>query len=119
MRCLYNTIPKTSGNIIKNCDCGYNPSGYGYCPKFHDYFEDDWKNYFSYLKKKYDNKCHSLNRYNCYLKSDYDDKINAIKNKVMNGHLFFQIESCVEKVLKGNYMKFNSILIVIFIALFI
>ena len=119
MRCLYNTIPKTSGNIIKNCDCGYNPSGYGYCPKFHDYFEDDWKNYFSYLKKKYDNKCHSLNRYNCYLKSDYDDKINAIKNKVIDGHLFFQSESCVEKVLKGNYMKFNSILIVIFIALFI
>ena len=119
MKCLYNALPITSGTISKECGCGYNQKGIGYCPKFHDYFEKDWEDYFSYLKKTYDNKCHTLNRYNCYLNSKYDEKLKTLKNKLIDGHLFFNAEKCAQKVLNGNCLKVNYVLFLLIIAFII
>ena len=119
MKCLYNALPITSGTISKECGCGYNQKGIGYGPKFHDYFEKDWENYFTYLKKSYDNKCHTLNRYNCFLSSSYDEKVKKLKNKLIDGHLFYKSESCAEKVLNENFLKINNLLFLLIIAFII
>ena len=119
MKCLYNALPITSGTISKECGCGYNKNGTGYCPKFHDYFEKDWEDYFTYLKKSYDNKCHTLNRYNCFLSNSYDEKIKKLKNKLIDGHLFFKAEKCAEKVLNENFLKINNLLFLLIIAFII
>ena len=117
--CVYSIIPYSYGLFKKNCECGYNNIGQGYCPKFHDYFENDWNNYFEYLKSKYDNKCHTENRYNCYLKSSKDDLIKKLNNKLNNGHLFYNSEPCMEKVLNSINLKINNILIFIFLSILI
>ena len=115
--CIYTILPYSYGQLKKNCDCGYNSIGQGYCPKFHDYFESDWNDYFDYLKSKYDNKCHTENRYNCYLKSSKDAKIKKLTNKLINGHLFYKSDPCIEKVLNSISLKINKILLLILLTI--
>ena len=117
--CIYTVIPNAYGTIKKNCECGYNNEGQGYCPKFHDYFESDWKKYFKYLKSKYDNNCHTENRYNCYIESSKDDDIKILNNKLNNGHLFYKSDSCIEKVLSQFTLKINNILLMMIIFILI
>ena len=43
------------------------------------------------------NECHTENRYNCYEK-DKEEKEKELKNKIVNGHLFYNSVPCAKKV---------------------
>ena len=97
------------GEVYKfvNCPCGFNDVGQGYCPHFQDYNKGDWDEYKKLLKKHYDNECHTENRYHCYNDDKLDD-INKLKNKLENGHLYYNAVPCAQKVLKGGYLSINK-----------
>ena len=100
------------------CPCGYNSEGVGYCPQFHDHFENDWDKYFKYLKKQYSNNCHTLNRYSCYLeKNDNLNDYKKLKNKLIYGHLFYKSVECAIDVLNFNLIKINYLILLIIIIL--
>ena len=105
--CKYKVIGINYKLINVNCPCGYNAEGQGYCPHFHDYWNDEREEYFKVLKDNYDNECHTENRYNCY-KKDKEEKEKELKNKIVNGHLFYNAVPCAQKVLEGNYLSIKK-----------
>ena len=112
-KCLYDFIGLNYRRRLElSCSCGYNSEGQGYCPKFYDDNNKDWKTYRDVLKNNYDNECHTENRYNCY-KTSSMDKEKQLKNKLEKGHLFYNSVPCAEKVLKGNNIYFNKIFILL------
>ena len=118
--CQYKLIGiEGKSEIGFNCPCGYNSEGVGYCPHFHDYWNDEREEYQNVLKDNYDNECHTENRYNCY-KKDKEEKENELKNKIINGHLYYNAVPCAQKVLDGDYLKIKKLIIalVIIFALF-
>ena len=101
-----------------DCPCGYNSEGVGYCPQFHDYFKNDWKKYFKYLKKQYSNNCHTLNRYSCYLENKENlNEYKKLKNKLIYGHLFYKSVECAIDVLNFNLIKINYLILLFIIIL--
>lgn len=54
-QCKYQYEPAKFGIVTKECDRGYNSNGQGYCPIGHDTDEKGWRNYYSTLKKEYNN----------------------------------------------------------------
>ena len=118
MDCSYGTKCKykveglsESKEIGINCPCGYNDKGQGYCPHFHDYWKDEREEYQEVLKDNYDNECHTENRYNCY-KKDKEQREKELKNKIINGHLFYNAVPCAQKVLDGKYLDIKKIFII-------
>ena len=87
------------------CGCGYNSEGQGYCPHYHDYSKNDWEEYRDILKEKTDNKCHTESRYDCYEYDEENSDLSYYKNKLENGHLFYNCVECAKKVLNGNYLS--------------
>lgn len=118
--CEYSYFPEAQGKLTKKCECGYNAEGKGYCRKFHDYKTSEWDQYFKYLKRSYDNDCHSMSRYNCY-KEDQDNQnqISRLKNTVIDAHLFEGAVECAQKVLSSNYLTINMSLILLSVFAFI
>lgn len=116
--CEYSVIGSNSTEITKiskKCECGFNDKGQGYCPKFHDYKTKEWQKYYSAIRDKADNKCHTKNRFNCYIKDDGNqNKISEIKNKVINAHLFYGAVECAESVLSSGLLKLSLISIAAF-----
>ena len=102
------------------CACGYNNEGQGYCPHFHDYSKDDWEEYRNLWKKRSDNDCHTESRFNCY---EYDEEKSyewkQYKNRLENGHLFYNSVECANKVLGSSYLVINKFMMVLFAGLFI
>ena len=108
--CTYGSFCNYKVNGLANqkeisfkCPCGYNDEGIGYCPHFHEYFEEDRKELEEVLIKNYDNECHTENRYNCYEK-DKEEREKELKNKIVNGHLFYNAVPCAQIVLDGQYL---------------
>ena len=122
-KCSYGTFCKykvigldNEKNINFPCPCGYNSEGQGYCPHFHEYWKDERNEYQDILKNNYDNECHTENRYNCYEK-DKEEKEKELKNKIVNGHLFYNSVPCAKKVLDGEYLGIRK-MIIAFVILF-
>ena len=116
-KCSYGTFCKykvigldNEKNINFPCPCGYNSEGQGYCPHFHEYWKDERNEYQDILKNNYDNECHTENRYNCYEK-DKEEKEKELKNKIVNGHLFYNSVPCAKKVLDGEYLGIRKMII--------
>ena len=108
--CKYKVIGLSEQKEIEfKCPCGYNSEGVGYCPHFHDYWSEEREEYQEVLKTNYDNECHTENRYNCY-KKDKEEKEKEFKNKIINGHLFFNSVPCANKVLDGNYLYIKKLI---------
>ena len=108
--CKYKVIGLSEQKEIGfKCPCGYNSEGVGYCPHFHDYWSEEREEYQEVLKTNYDNECHTENRYNCY-KKDKEEKEKEFKNKIINGHLFFNSVPCANKVLDGNYLYIKKLI---------
>ena len=106
--CRYKVIGLDNQKEISiKCPCGYNEVGIGYCPHFHDYFESDRKELEEVMIKNYDNECHTENRYNCY-EQDKEEREKELKNKIFNGHLFYNAVPCAKKVLEGNYLSIKK-----------
>ena len=57
--------------------------------------------------KNYDNECHTENRYNCY-EQDKEEREKELKNKIFNGHLFYNAVPCAKKVLEGNNLSIKK-----------
>ena len=118
--CKYKVVGLSENKEIGiKCPCGYNSEGQGYCPHFHDYWKDEREEYQDILKDNYDNECHTENRYNCY-KIEEEEKENELKNKITNGHLYYNAVPCAQKVLDGNYLSAKQFLIILgmFLTLF-
>ena len=100
------------------CACGYNNEGQGYCPHFHDYSKDDWEEYRKLWKKRSDNDCHTESRFNCY---EYDEEDSYewknYKNRLENGHLFYNSVECANIVLDSRYVKINKFILRLFACL--
>ena len=110
--CTYNVKGADKEKQINiNCPCGYNSEGKGYCPHFHEYWKDEREEYYEILKDNYDNECHTDNRYNCYLKNK-EEKENELKNKIVNGHLFYNSVPCANKVLDGDYLNIKKMVFI-------
>ena len=108
--CRYKVIGLTDKNEIGfKCPCGYNSEGVGYCPHFHDYWTEEREKYQNVLKKNYNNECHTENRYNCY-KKDKEEEENELKNKIINGHLYYNSVPCANKVLDGDYLYIKKLI---------
>ena len=57
------------------------------------------------MKEKTDNKCHTESRYDCYEYDEENSDLSYYKNKLENGHLFYNCVECAKKVLNGNYLS--------------
>lgn len=116
--CEYQYEPATFGVMTQRCDCGYNSKGQGYCPKGQESDESGWRNYYSALKKQYDNKCHSVSRFQCYLKDEkVMNEVSYYRNKVFDGHLYYNSESCAQKVLSSFRLSISMLVLVAYISL--
>ena len=117
--CTYNVIGEKEtkiATITKLCECGFNSDGQGYCPKFHDYKKKEWQKYYSAIKDKADNKCHTKHRFNCYIADEGNqNKMSEIKNKVINAHLFYNAVPCAESVLSSSNIRLDLISIFIIV----
>lgn len=120
-KCQYFYSPEAQGHFERKCECGYNAEGKGYCRKYHNYKTSEWNNYFQYLKRSYDNDCHSKSRFNCYNQDqDNKNKIIKLKNTVIDAHLFEGAVGCAEKVFGSSSLavKVNLILLSVFAFIF-
>ena len=102
-----------------NCECGFRNNEKKYCPLTNDAFPDLYDQYITLYKKLLKNKCHTRKRFDCSLwpiehKSDYE-KFIGLKIFFEKGHLFYKSEDCIEAILKGNFIQFQSLFIFIFI----
>ena len=104
------------------CGCGYNEQGQGYCPHYHDHFTDDWEEYRKIWIDESDNDCHTESRFHCYeFEDEEESKLKTYRNKLENGHLFFNCVPCANKVLSGNYIfdGYLKYILISFMILFI
>ena len=106
-KCLYYN---GKNGFEKNCECGYNGNGQGYCPLPSARNLEAWKERMKFLGNSAKNGCHSLSRFNCYLKNDYDFFVEKRQHdaKTLEAHLFYNSIDCAYKVfVKQNYIKYN------------
>ena len=106
----------------KNCECGYNKEGQGYCPLPSARNLEAWKDRMKFLGNSAKNGCHSLSRFNCYLKNDYDFYSEKRKHdsKTLEAHLFYNSIDCAFKVfVKQNYIIYNFYYIGLLLMMFL
>ena len=105
--CYYDNGKK---NVPKDCGCGYNSDGQGYCPLPNNMRSDKWKERIKNIANFAKNDCHSLSRFDCYLQNSIEDLINKRKydKETINAHLFYNAVPCAEKMFSFNkYIKVN------------
>ena len=118
-KCYYNN----GKNIFsKNCECGYNDEGQGYCPLPSARNLDAWKNRVKFFGNSANNGCHSLSRFNCYLKNDYEffQEKKRHDASTLDAHLYYNSIDCAYKIFaEQNYIKYSFYLIgLLFVLLF-
>ena len=118
-KCVFNSYCEYKVNGLESfrkkyvkCGCGYNVEGQGYCPHYHDYAKEDWDKYRDIWKDLSDNECHTESRFNCY---EFDEEkgyeLKEFRNKLENGHLFYNCVDCAKKVLDSNYVGVNKFIL--------
>jgi hypothetical protein len=100
-----------------DCECGYNLTGDGYCPRDDKDRSDDMSAYHEVLKKSYDNDCHTLNRYSC-LSAPKLDKVKTAYRKAHLFHLFNNAAKCAEDVLSSGLVKISVLVLAILTFIF-
>ena len=104
----------------KNCECGYNEEGQGYCPVPSGRNLEAWKERIKFLGNSAKNGCHSLSRFNCYLKNNYEFFTEKRKHeaKTIEAHLFYKPIGCAYKIFaKQNFIKYNFYFIGLFLLM--
>ena len=96
-KCLY-----TNGKnkFEKDCECGYNSMGQGYCPLPSSRNLEAWTEKMKFLGNSANNGCHSLSRFHCYLKNDYvfHSELRRHDAKTLQAHLFYKSIECAYKI---------------------
>ena len=111
-KCIYDNGRRT---IVRNCGCGYNAEGQGYCPLPSSLRMDEWNNRIKNIADLANNGCHTLSRFNCYLQNglkDFFKKIDNDKNTI-KAHLFYNSISCVQNMF--SFQKYLNINIFLFL----
>ena len=118
-KCYYNN---GKNKFEKNCDCGYNDKGQGYCPLPSARNLEKWNDRIKFIGNAANNGCHSLSRFDCYLKNDFEFYSEQRKHdaETLEAHLFYNSVDCAYKIFaKQNYIKFSFYFIgLLFILLF-
>ena len=112
-KCFYDN----GKNIIeKECGCGYNSNGQGYCPLPSSKNPEKWNERVKNLANFAKNDCHSLSRFDCYLQNSIEDMINKRKydKETINAHLFYDGLPCALKMFSFHkYVKVNFLILLI------
>ena len=110
--CFYDNGRRT---IKKECGCGYNNEGQGYCPLPSSIRINEWNNRIKYIADFANNKCHTLSRFNCYLQNSIKDllKKKYYDKNTVDAHLFYKSISCVDEMF-SSYKHLNFDLFFIF-----
>ena len=125
VKCYYNTkcyYINGKNKFEKNCECGYNSDGQGYCPLPSARKIEAWKEKMKFIQSSVDNNCHSLSRFNCYLKNNYEFYIEKRQHEVKTteAHLFYNSVDCASKIFaEQKYIKFSFYFIGLLFALFL
>ena len=116
-KCIYNN---GRNNITKNCECGYNSNGQGYCPLPSSRNLNAWKERIQFIADSANNNCHTLSRLNCYENNNYEYfvKQRTYESKTTEAHLFYNSIDCAVKMfVKQNYLYFNYYILLFLIVL--
>lgn len=108
-KCIYDNGRRT---IVKDCGCGYNAEGQGYCPLPSSLRMDEWNNRIKNIANSANNNCHTLSRFNCYLQNKIKDFFRQKDNdkNTINAHLFYNSISCAENMFAlQRYLNINII----------
>ena len=118
-KCFYNN---GKNKFEKDCECGYNDKGQGYCPLPSARNLEKWNDRIKFIGNAANNGCHSLSRFDCYLKNDFEFYSEQRKHdaETLEAHLFYNSVDCAYKIFaKQNYIKFRFYFIgLLFILLF-
>ena len=116
-KCVYSN---GKNKYEKNCECGYNNKGQGYCPLPSSKNLEAWKERIKFIGNSANNGCHSLSRFNCYLKNDYEYHSEKRRHdaNTLQAHLFYNSIDCAYKIFaKQSFLKnifyFNVLLFII------
>ena len=112
-KCLYDN---GKNKIEKECGCGYNSDGQGYCPLPSTKNPDKWNERVKNLANFAKNNCHSLSRFDCYLQNSIEDMINKRKydKETIKAHLFYNGLPCAQKMFSFHkYIKVNFFILFI------
>ena len=83
--------------VNRNCVCGYNKHGKGYCPFSHDN-EKDWYDYFYQIRINRNNNCHTLNRNNCpFIPKKFITYLKQLKRDTKLAAYVYGSEECIIK----------------------
>ena len=116
-KCLYFN---GKNSFEKNCECGYNEEGQGYCPLPSGRKVKAWKERMQFLGNSAKNGCHSLSRFNCYLKNNYEFFAEKRKQEfnTLKAHLFHNPIDCAYKIFaKQNFIRYNFYFIGLFLLM--
>jgi len=105
----------------RDCQCGYNAEGQGYCPLSQDDYHKEWKNAVQHQINKLDNKCHSKSRFECYKVDEQLHEQDAVHQHLTEqAHVFHKSVKCAHDVLSANSvgLKFFAIIMTILAILF-
>ena len=94
----------------KDCECGYNNEGQGYCPVPSARNLEAWTERAKFIANSANNKCHSLSRFDCYKKNSYQFYLEQRyhESKTLKAHLFYKSVDCAIKMLgEQTYLKLN------------
>ena len=123
VKCLHGTkcsYINGKNKFEKDCECGYNSMGQGYCPKPSARNLEAYKEKMKFIQSYVNNECHSLSRYNCYLKNNYEFYVEQRQHeaKTTNAHLFYNSVDCAYKIFADQkYIKYSFYLIGLLFAL--
>lgn len=96
--------------FTKNCECGYNNLGKGYCPVPSSKNLEEWIKRIQFIGNAANNHCHSLSRFDCYLNNNYDFYVEKrrIESKTIEAHLFYKSVDCSFKMfVEHNNLEYN------------
>jgi hypothetical protein len=86
--------------FLKDCECGYNNLGQGYCPVPSGKNLEAWTERAKFIANSANNNCHSLSRFDCYTKNNYKFYLEQRyhESKTSKAHLFYNSVDCAIKM---------------------
>jgi hypothetical protein len=103
--------------IKEDCACGYNADGKGYCPLGFNKREKLLIDTYGKMASLFKNTCHTLSRAFCYQKSGTAHGFALDFINFNKAHLLHNAITCADAILRGNFVSFSTMAVVLFISL--
>jgi hypothetical protein len=101
----------------RDCACGYNADGKGYCPLGYNKREELLTKTYAKMASLFKNTCHTLSRAYCYQKTGTAQGFALELMNFEKAHLLHNAVPCADSVLSGNLVSFSAMIVVLFILL--